>query len=257
MSCISRAFKFFVFMCVVSFAALQPAMAAEKQPEVQIKDLVVGDGPYAELGNRLKVHYTGWLMDGTQFDTSRDTNTPYKFSLGAYEVIRGWDLGLRGMRVGGKRELIIPPELAYGKKGYLAVPPNATLRFEIELLESRVNTVTKLNSDELAELIKEGVTIVDIRKVKDRKGMGMIEGSLMNPAYLDTAGFSPKFLKTLKTMVEKTEKFVFVDKIGRDSTYFSGVLSDRKGYTNIHYLKGGIAQWIKDGYPVVPEPATE
>ncbi|MFC1673089.1 FKBP-type peptidyl-prolyl cis-trans isomerase [Pseudomonadota bacterium] len=232
-------------------------MAEEKQPEVQIKDLVVGTGAYAELGNRMKVHYTGWLMDGTKFDSSLDTNSPYEFSLGAFEVIRGWDLGLRGMQVGGTRELIIPPELAYGKKGYLAVPPNATLRFEVELLDTHVNRVTKINSGELAELIKEGVTIVDIRKVKDRKGMGMIAGSLMNPAYLDSSGFSPTFLKTMKTLVEKTEKFVFVDKIGRDSSYFSGVLSDRKGYTDIHYLKGGLAKWIKDGHPVVPEPATE
>ena len=100
------------------------------------EDLVVGSGPTAEAGRDLVVHYVGRLADGTQFDSSRARNDPLDFALGAGDVIRGWDEGLPGMKVGGKRRLTIPPELAYGEHGLAGViPPHATLVFEVELLE--------------------------------------------------------------------------------------------------------------------------
>lgn len=98
-------------------------------------DEVIGDGPIAEKGSSVSVHYTGWLTDGTKFDSSRDRGTPFQFRLGAGQVIRGWDEGVEGMRVGGKRKLTIPPALGYGAAGAGGViPPNATLVFEVELL---------------------------------------------------------------------------------------------------------------------------
>jgi FKBP-type peptidyl-prolyl cis-trans isomerase FkpA len=100
------------------------------------EELVVGDGETAAIGQTVSVHYTGWLSDGTRFDSSRDRNEPFEFPLGAGYVIRGWDEGVQGMRVGGVRRLTIPPELGYGAQGAgEAIPPHATLVFEIELLE--------------------------------------------------------------------------------------------------------------------------
>jgi FKBP-type peptidyl-prolyl cis-trans isomerase len=99
------------------------------------EDLVVGNGATAEAGQDVVVHYVGRLADGTQFDSSRARQDPFDFALGAGDVIKGWDKGLPGMKVGGKRRLTIPPELAYGDQGLAGViPPNATLVFEVELL---------------------------------------------------------------------------------------------------------------------------
>jgi FKBP-type peptidyl-prolyl cis-trans isomerase len=104
---------------------------------VKITDLQVGEGRAAKKGDTLRVHYTGWLADGTKFDSSHDRKEPYEFNLGFGQVIPGWDRGVVGMRVGGKRKLVIPPELAYGKKGTApgGIPADAELTFEIELLE--------------------------------------------------------------------------------------------------------------------------
>jgi FKBP-type peptidyl-prolyl cis-trans isomerase len=100
------------------------------------EDLVVGNGATAEAGQDIVVHYVGRLADGKQFDSSFARRDPLDFALGAGDVIKGWDQGLPGMKVGGKRRLTIPPELAYGDQGLAGViPPKATLVFEVELLE--------------------------------------------------------------------------------------------------------------------------
>ena len=108
-----------------------PAMTTQ----LQIQDLQVGGGPEAKAGQLVSVHYTGWLMDGTKFDSSVDRQEPFAFRLGGGQVIRGWDEGVAGMKVGGKRKLTIPPHLAYGERGAGGViPGGATLVFEVELL---------------------------------------------------------------------------------------------------------------------------
>jgi len=102
---------------------------------LQIEELVVGTGAAAAAGQKVSVHYTGWLTNGTKFDSSKDRNEAFVFGLGRGQVIRGWDEGVQGMKVGGKRKLTIPPELGYGSRGAGgAIPPNATLVFEVELL---------------------------------------------------------------------------------------------------------------------------
>jgi FKBP-type peptidyl-prolyl cis-trans isomerase len=112
-------------------------LAHPPQPEakVQMQDLVVGKGQEAKSGDNVSVHYVGTLTDGKEFDQSRKRGQPFTFPLGGGRVIKGWDQGVVGMKVGGKRKLTIPPSLGYGDRGAGSIPPNSTLIFEVELLE--------------------------------------------------------------------------------------------------------------------------
>lgn len=132
-----------VVMSVSMGVLLSPALAEEEKPTVtssglQYLDLVKGSGREAHVGETAYVHYTGWLKDGTKFDSSVDRGQPFSFRLGAGRVIKGWDEGVVGMNIGSKRKLIIPPHLGYGASGVRGViPQNATLIFEVELLDLR------------------------------------------------------------------------------------------------------------------------
>ncbi len=133
--------KICVLLALIGLFLLPCTSQAAKEEMVttpsglQYVDLVVGSGPEAHAGATATVHYTGTLVDGTKFDSSKDRGKPFPFPLGAGRVIKGWDEGVEGMKIGGTRKLVIPPELGYGARGAGAViPPNATLIFEVELL---------------------------------------------------------------------------------------------------------------------------
>jgi FKBP-type peptidyl-prolyl cis-trans isomerase FkpA len=116
--------------------AARIAQMSESITSLGVDDTTVGTGPEATPGRRVSVHYTGTLLDGTTFDSSRDRGEPFTFRLGSGEVIPGWDEGVKGMRVGGLRQLTIPSSMAYGRRGSPpTIPPNAALQFDIELLK--------------------------------------------------------------------------------------------------------------------------
>jgi FKBP-type peptidyl-prolyl cis-trans isomerase len=127
---------------VVMAAPLSQAQDKKEEPKVvttksglKYQELKVGTGDTAKAGDMVEVHYTGWLKDGKKFDSSVDRGEPFTFKLGASQVIKGWDEGVAGMKEGGKRKLIIPADLAYGKKGRGPIPADAELTFDVELLK--------------------------------------------------------------------------------------------------------------------------
>jgi len=136
-------------LAIVSLLSCMPACDRKDEPppgpgssvkqvrdEFKIDDVKVGTGAEAKDGSTVKVHYTGTLKDGTKFDSSRDKGQPFEFTIGSGQVIKGWDKGVVGMKVGGQRKLTIPYDLAYGEEGKPpSIPPRATLLFDIELLE--------------------------------------------------------------------------------------------------------------------------
>lgn len=130
-----------VLFTALGVSAISPrAQAADTPAGLKIQDTVVGKGAEAVTGKKVTVHYTGWLQEngakGKKFDSSLDSNRPFSFPLGAGMVISGWDEGVKGMKVGGKRTLTIPPQMGYGARGVPgAIPPNSTLLFDVELLE--------------------------------------------------------------------------------------------------------------------------
>src|SRR5258706_9581898 len=112
-----------------------PMSTITTESGLTIEDTVIGEGAAAAAGRDVTVHYAGWLADGTQFDSSKEKQDPFQFTLGKKEVMAGWEEGLRGMKVGGTRKLTVPPQLAYGEDGAGdTIPPNETLTFEVELL---------------------------------------------------------------------------------------------------------------------------
>jgi FKBP-type peptidyl-prolyl cis-trans isomerase len=144
LSCSSSKFKVCILLALVGIFLLPLASDAAEEAMMktssglQYADLVVGEGREAHAGQTATVHYTGTLVDGTKFDSSKDRNQPFSFQLGAGQVIKGWDEGVEGMKIGGTRKLVIPSDLGYGTRGAgSTIPPNATLVFIVQLLELR------------------------------------------------------------------------------------------------------------------------
>ncbi|MCC2113433.1 MAG: FKBP-type peptidyl-prolyl cis-trans isomerase, partial [Hyphomicrobiales bacterium] len=224
-----------------AFAAAGAAFAGD----LQIKDVEVGDGAEAVAGKEVFVHYTGWLVDGTKFDSSLDRGKPFSFMLGEGDVIPGWDQGVAGMKVGGKRELVIPPELAYGPEGAAGViPPNATLKFEVSLVDVAEPKFTNVDNNQLAGLLQRGVKIVDIRRPEEWQGTGVIEGSKLITFFDKSGRINPDFMKEFAEIAGPDDEVILICRTGNRTAAVSKFLSERLEYKKINNVKDGITRWI-------------
>ena len=152
--------------------------------ELEILNDIKGEGIKIVNHSKIQVHYTGKFVNGKKFDSSYDRGKPFKFQIGLRQVIEGWDLGLIGMQVGGKRTLIIPPELAYGKKGAGdLIPSNATLIFDIEVIDIQPPGYKIINSMAIDNYQNGNYIFIDIRTKKERDKTGIIPGSLEITAF--------------------------------------------------------------------------
>jgi len=235
-------------LALIVFALPQLAMAKG----LEVKDIKVGEGAAAFRYSKVTVHYTGWLMDGTKFDSSKDRDKPFVFMVGQQQVIPGWDHGVQGMKVGGVRELIIPPKMAYGSRGVGPIPGNSTLKFEIELLNVEGPDFGNLTNEQLKEKISQGVKVIDIRRPEEWKKTGIVEGSLLLTAFNRRMQIEKGFAEKLEAMVKKDEEFVLICRSGNRSSVLANALSRRAGYTKIQNVSYGIVDWIGKKYPVVP-----
>ena len=186
-------------------------------------------------------------MNGKKFDSSLDRGEPFKFTPGQGRVIQGWEKGVLGMKVGGKRELIIPPELGYGKRGAgAAIPPNSTLKFEISLLGVEAPKYKNINNSELKQMLKKGVQIFDIRRPEEWKETGVVKGSHLMTFFDSSGRQNPKFLEKFAKLVKKTEEVILICRTGNRTGVLSRGLSEQVGYKGIVNVTGGIVDWIKE-----------
>ncbi len=222
-------------------------------PDVGIRDIREGDGQPAVRHASLRVHYTGWLEDGTEFDSSRAADRgPFEFKVGAGAVIPGWDIGLVGMREGGTRELVVPAELAYGERGAGSViPPGATLKFEIELLGVTPPPYTNVDNRTVQELLDQGVTLIDIRRPEEWKETGVIPGSELLTAFDGNGRLMPGFASGLAQRVESGERFMLICRTGNRTSVIADALVAQAGYRDVLNVTDGIVSWISEGRAVV------
>ena len=217
--------------------------------DLQIKNNIEGEGVEIINHSKIQVHYLGKLEDGTKFDSSYDRGEPLSFQIGLRQVIEGWERGLMGMKIGGKRTLIIPPELAYGERGAGdLIPPNATLIFDVEIIDIKPPGYTHVMINDISKLQKENYKFIDIRTKKERNNTGIIRGSLEITAFDIYGNFVPEFMKTFQDLVDLNDNIVFVSNEGKISSILANGFVEQLGATNMHSLKGGIQQLIKENY---------
>ena len=226
-------------------------MAAELETET----LTEGNGEIAEVGKRVSVHYEGRLEDGTVFDGSRPRGQAFSFTIGAGQVIQGWEQGVAGMKVGETRKLTIPPELGYGEAGAGGViPPNATLVFEIELLDVTTPvTLGQATAEDLLKAQSDGVVVIDIRREEEWQDTGIIDGSAAVTAFTETGQVHHEFLTKFQELAPTPDTPVMLYcRTGNRTTSLGNALIDQLGFSDVSHLSTGIEGWLADGRETVP-----
>ena len=236
-----------VGICLIATGVAFEVQASHGKAKVGIKIIKIGNGPAIVRHSKVSVNYTGWLGNGTQFDSSFDRGTPFNFTLGTGSVIRGWDIGIEGMKLGEKRELIIPPGLAYGAKGAgKVIPPNATLRFEVELLRATPPKYKNIENKELENMLSRGVKIVDIRRPDEWEKTGTVKQSKRLTAFDSRGRFVPSFSRSFRKFFKPDDEIILICRTGNRSAILAHMLTKKSEYHKIYNVKGGISSWIEE-----------
>ena len=222
--------------------------------DLKIEIVTEGNGTTASTGNRVSVHYKGMLADGDVFDESGPPGKPFSFEIGAGEVIPGWEQGVSGMKVGEVRKLTIPPKLGYGSGGAGdTIPPNATLVFEIELLDvSEPITLGQANPEMFKRAQKDGAIIIDIRREDEWKETGVIDGAITITAFGESGNIHPEFQKKfLNVIPSKKTPIMLYCHVGGRTANLGNALINQLEYSNVSHLTDGIVGWLADGNKIV------
>jgi len=236
------------FSFIFSFIFLMLSSFAVQSEEIEVLLDNPGNGTKILNHYKVSVNYRGLLENGTEFDSSFKRNEPFVFQIGVRQVILGWEEGLMGMRIGGKRTIKIPPSLAYGENGAGdLIPPNSTLIFEIEILDAIPPSYERLLSSEVENKIQEGFIFIDIRSPDEIKSTGTIEGSLEITAFDIKGNFIPDFISKFQKSVKIGDSVIFISKEGKNSDIIANGFVEQLGSKNIYSLTGGINNWIEQG----------
>ena len=222
--------------------------------EIEILSDIPGTGPIIVNHSKVSVHYRGTLEDGTEFDSSFKRNQPFIFQIGIRKVILGWEIGLMDMKVGGKRRIKIPSELAYGTTGAGEhIPPNTTLIFDVEIIAIQPPGYRIITGDELLSMQKKALIVIDIRTEEEWEETGIIKDSKKITAFDHEGNFNPGFLNSFESLTKKNKensKVVFVSKEGDISSILANGYVEQLGYKKMFSLQGGIKEWINLDLPL-------
>ena len=217
--------------------------------DLQILNNIKGEGIEIVNHSKIQVHYIGKLEDGSKFDSSYDRGQPLNFQIGLRQVIEGWEQGLIGMQVGGKRTLIIPPQLAYGKSGAGdLIPSNSTLTFDVEIIDIQPPGYKIINADDIKKFQDDNYIFIDIRTDEEKEITGIIPGSLEITAFDIYGTLLTEFMKIFQRSVNLDDNIVFISNEGRLSANLANGFVEQIGAPNIYSLKGGIKQLIKESF---------
>ena len=221
---------------------------------LKIEVIQEGKGDVAEHGQRVTVHYEGRLTDDKVFDASRPRGQPFSFTIGAGQVIQGWEKGVAGMKVGEMRRLTIPADLGYGAAGAGGViPPNATLVFDVELLAiSMPLSLGQATPADLLQAQKDGVVIVDIRRPDEWSQTGVIKGAETITAFEANGRLHPQFQQKFMALVPSPDTPVLIYcRSGNRTTNLGTALVEKLGYSQVAHLSEGILGWTADGHETI------
>ena len=242
--------KIFTILIMGVLALQSTGFTMADTSDLKIEITQKGSGTEAANGMSVSVHYTGKLTDGTKFDSSLDRGTPFTFTLGQGSVIKGWDQGVLGMMVGEKRTLTIPSELGYGSAGAGAsIPPNATLIFDIELLDVQMPIVLgQSNPTKFIELQKDGYIVIDIRREEEWIETGIIEGAETITAFTESGQLHKDFQEKFFSLAKGPETPILLYcRTGNRTEMLGNALIDQVGLKNVYHLTDGIVEWKKSG----------